>query len=99
MCYGAGGLNGDGGGSEIQAEEHDGAGGACARGSVATAYERRPGRLLKTSPSLLNIDECFIPAAARTFRSERSPPRCYLPLLRSTPPTPRSRSRRPAPAV
>eukprot|EP00965_Chrysotila_dentata_P001783 58798-Pleurochrysis_carterae.AAC.3 len=34
-------------------EEHEGAGGACARGSVATAYERRPGRLLNTSSSAL----------------------------------------------
>eukprot|EP00965_Chrysotila_dentata_P091529 3022125-Pleurochrysis_carterae.AAC.6 len=48
-----------------KAEEHDGAGGACARGFVATTYGRRPGILLKTSPSLLSIDECFIPAAAR----------------------------------
>eukprot|EP00965_Chrysotila_dentata_P044231 1470123-Pleurochrysis_carterae.AAC.1 len=59
-----------------KAEKHDGAGVAFARGSVA-AYERRPGRRLKTSSSLLSIDECFIPAAARpAFRSPRSPPRC-----------------------
>eukprot|EP00965_Chrysotila_dentata_P228227 6196488-Pleurochrysis_carterae.AAC.1 len=49
-CYGAGGLNGDWDVRE-KAEEHDSPGGACARGSVATAYERRPDRLLKTSSS------------------------------------------------
>eukprot|EP00965_Chrysotila_dentata_P163423 5397141-Pleurochrysis_carterae.AAC.1 len=32
-------------------EKHDGGGGACARDSVATAYERRPGRHLRTSSS------------------------------------------------
>eukprot|EP00965_Chrysotila_dentata_P134672 4454892-Pleurochrysis_carterae.AAC.2 len=56
-CYGAGGLNRDGGGREKE-EEHDGAGGACARGSEATAYERRPHRLLNTSSSLLSTYEC-----------------------------------------
>eukprot|EP00965_Chrysotila_dentata_P161453 5332191-Pleurochrysis_carterae.AAC.1 len=60
-----------------KAEEHDGASGACARGPVATAYERRPGRLLKTPSSLLSVDQCFIPAAAHpVFRSLRSPPHC-----------------------
>eukprot|EP00965_Chrysotila_dentata_P012932 426824-Pleurochrysis_carterae.AAC.1 len=41
-----GGLNGDRVGGE-KAEEHEGACGACARDSVATAYERRPRRLPK----------------------------------------------------
>eukprot|EP00965_Chrysotila_dentata_P107600 3554983-Pleurochrysis_carterae.AAC.2 len=37
----------------------------------------------KTSSSLLDIYECFIPAAARpVFRSPRSPPRCSPPPLR-----------------
>eukprot|EP00965_Chrysotila_dentata_P012701 418946-Pleurochrysis_carterae.AAC.4 len=35
-------------GGRAKSEEHEGAGGACSRGSdVATAYGRRPGRLLK----------------------------------------------------
>eukprot|EP00965_Chrysotila_dentata_P007661 249653-Pleurochrysis_carterae.AAC.1 len=56
---------------------HDGAGRACARGPVATMYERWPGRLPKTLSSLLSVDELFILTAARpVFRSPQTPPRC-----------------------
>eukprot|EP00965_Chrysotila_dentata_P102219 3374886-Pleurochrysis_carterae.AAC.3 len=55
---------------ERNTEELDGACGVFGRGPVATVKSRRSGRLLKTSASLLRIDERFNFATARLdFRS------------------------------
>eukprot|EP00965_Chrysotila_dentata_P217161 6189821-Pleurochrysis_carterae.AAC.2 len=62
-----------------KAEEHDGTGGACARGSVATAYGRRPGRLLRLLRHCLVLTSVSyqLPSVLSSDRHvARSPPRC-----------------------
>eukprot|EP00965_Chrysotila_dentata_P188847 6172983-Pleurochrysis_carterae.AAC.1 len=69
-----------GGGGREKAEELNGAGGACATGSVPTAYERRAGRFLKRPRHYLvlaNASYQLPPVLTRPdFRSPRSPPHC-----------------------